>query len=71
MEALWGGSWNKDFSSSSVLSIHNLQQHSSVFTQLLLNPSLLDCLEELMNDAVVLHHTKAHLKARFQIVYHS
>jgi len=62
LEARWSGNWNTKKSASSVLSIHNLQQHSAVFTQLLLHPKLLDCLEDLMHGSVVLHHTKAHLK---------
>jgi len=62
LEARWSGNWNKDESARSVLSIHNLQQHSAVFTKLLLHPTLLDCLEDLMQGSVVLHHTKAHLK---------
>jgi phytanoyl-CoA hydroxylase len=45
-----------------VLSIQNLQQHSAVFTKLLLHPDMLDSLEDLMQGSVVLHHTKAHMK---------
>ena len=62
LEARWSGNWNDNNSTSSVLSIHNLQQHSSVFTKLLLHPAMLDSLEDLMQGSVVLHHTKAHLK---------
>ena len=69
LEALWGGDWKQETSNSSVLSIHNLQQHSAAFTRLLLHEALLDSLEDIMNNclelekaSVVLHHTKAHLK---------
>ena len=62
LEGAWSGSWSKEGSTQSVLSIHNLQQHSSVFTNLLLHPGLMDCLEDLLEGSVVLHHTKAHLK---------
>ncbi|XP_023335125.1 uncharacterized protein LOC111706475 [Eurytemora carolleeae] len=46
----------------SVLSIHNLQQHSAVFTRLILHKGLLDVMEDIVGDGLVLHHTKAHLK---------
>ena len=69
LEALWGGDWRQETSNTSVLSIHNLQQHSAAFTRLLLHEKLMDCLEDIMNNcleleqaSVVLHHTKAHLK---------
>lgn len=62
LEARWSGNWNRDKSDTSVLSIHNLQQHSAVFTRILLHPQLLDSLEDLLQSCVVLHHTKAHVK---------
>lgn len=37
--------------------------HSAVFTRLLLNPKLLDAIEDIMDTSdILLHHTKAHLK---------
>jgi len=63
LEAKWPGEWsNKGSSGDSVLSIHNLQNHSATFTRLILNPGLLDCMEDIIGDGVILHHTKAHLK---------
>lgn len=67
LEAEWGGSWKKRLQEkepgNSVLSIHNLQCHSGVFTRLLLNDKLLDAVSELIGSPnVLLHHTKAHLK---------
>ena len=73
LEAMWAGDWSQETSNTSntsVLSIHNLQQHSAAFTRLLLHEKLMDsledimtnCLEDLEEPSVVLHHTKAHLK---------
>jgi len=73
LEAKWAGDWEKEnsvgstpsapkSSAGSVLSIHNLQNHSAVFTRIITNPGLLDCFEDIIGDGVVLHHTKAHLK---------
>lgn len=46
-----------------VKSIHNLQMHSAVFTRVIMNPNLLDALEDIMDTKdIVLHHTKAHVK---------
>jgi len=64
LEATWAGNWKqgKD-NNTSVLSIHNLQCHSGVFTKMLLNTNLLDALEGLMGTSnILLHHTKAHIK---------
>ena len=37
--------------------------HSVAFTKLLLNPKLLDAVEDIMEtENIILHHTKAHLK---------
>ena len=37
--------------------------HSAVFTRLLMNPKLLDALEDIMDTSdILLHHTKAHIK---------
>jgi len=61
LEAKWAGDWKGE--GNSVLSIHNLQQHSAIFTKLLLHSKLLDCLQQLIGgDSIVLHHTKAHTK---------
>jgi len=68
MEATWAGSWRegKD-NNTSVLSIHNLQCHSDVFSRMLLNKNLLDSLEDLMGTPdILLHHTKAHIKPPLQ-----
>jgi len=62
MEARWGGDWDGEEGGGSVLSIHNLQQHSAVFTRLLLDPGLAEVLGQIVGTSVVLHHTKAHLK---------
>ena len=72
---MWKGDWKESGGSStntSVLSIHNLQQHSAVFTKLLLNSKMMDSIKDLMDEcvdmegvkdkSVILHHTKAHLK---------
>ncbi|XP_037051169.1 phytanoyl-CoA dioxygenase, peroxisomal-like [Bradysia coprophila] len=64
LEATWKGDWtpaSKD--SLKVLSIHNLQCHSAVFTRMLLNQRLVDAVSELIGSPnVLLHHTKAHVK---------
>lgn len=71
MNALWQGDWQekvidkKDTESKNlhVQSIHNLQYHSATFTRAIMNPNLLDALEDVMEtENIVLHHTKAHLK---------
>ena len=49
LEAMWKGDWSQSGTSSSntsVLSIHNLQQHSAVFTKLLLNEKMTACVKE-------------------------
>eukprot|EP00118_Oscarella_pearsei_P028225 m.1721 g.1721 ORF g.1721 m.1721 type:complete len:283 (+) comp7754_c0_seq2:163-1011(+) len=66
LEATWKGNWKTDKEKSgkmSLLSIHNIQNHSAIFTRMMLNPKLSDALADLMetND-VQLHHTKAHVK---------
>ncbi|KAJ8673489.1 hypothetical protein QAD02_004751 [Eretmocerus hayati] len=46
-----------------VKQIANLQMHSALFTKLLLHERLLDAIEDIMGtSAILLHHTKAHLK---------
>ncbi|XP_063240666.1 LOW QUALITY PROTEIN: phytanoyl-CoA dioxygenase, peroxisomal-like [Bacillus rossius redtenbacheri] len=66
LEATWKGdivrkeTQNKEVS---VLSIHNLQYHSSVFTDVITHRRLLDAVQDAtgMSD-ILLHHTKAHVK---------
>nr|CAD7195951.1 unnamed protein product [Timema douglasi] len=66
LEATWKGDLMKKEIGGvpvSVLSIHNLQFHSAVFTKVLNNERLLDALEDIMGTPnILLHHTKAHLK---------
>lgn len=46
-----------------MLSIHNVQNHAAVFTRMLLEPRLLDAVEQILDSPdILLHHTKAHLK---------
>ena len=65
VKAIWKGDWQTKFEANNqhVNSIHNLQLHSGVFTEVLLNERLLDAIEDIMESGnIVLHHTKAHLK---------
>ncbi|XP_069676048.1 phytanoyl-CoA dioxygenase, peroxisomal-like [Periplaneta americana] len=66
LNATWKGKEMKDAANDEeveVLSIHNLQFHSAVFTRLITNKKLLDALEDIMDTPnILLHHTKAHLK---------
>ena len=50
LEAMWTGDWSKeqDKANTSVLSIHNLQLHSAVFTKLLLHEDMMASVMELM-----------------------
>ena len=52
LEAVWAGDWREDNSSnnfnSSVLSVHSLQQHSAVFTRLLLHDKLTSSVQQIM-----------------------
>ena len=55
LEAVWAGDWrgdnnSKSNSNSSVLSVHNLQQHSAVFTKLLLNDKLTSSVQQIMEN---------------------
>lgn len=46
-----------------VLSVHNLQMHSGIFTKILMDDRLLDALQDVMGtENIALHHTKAHIK---------
>jgi phytanoyl-CoA hydroxylase len=63
MEATWKGQWKPADVNGKVLSIHNLQCHSAIFTRMLLNENLLDAVSELIDSPnILLHHTKAHIK---------
>ncbi|XP_014238884.1 uncharacterized protein LOC106660435 [Trichogramma pretiosum] len=66
LEAAWVGDDMKKAANNinyTVKSIHNLQMHSAVFTRLLMNPKLLDAIEDILDTPdILLHHTKAHIK---------
>ncbi|XP_044729875.1 probable alpha-ketoglutarate-dependent hypophosphite dioxygenase [Chrysoperla carnea] len=66
MEAAWKGNDMKkqaNFINYSVKSLHNLQMHSSIFTEFITNQNMLEALEDIMGTPnILLHHTKAHLK---------
>ena len=68
-EATWQGQWREQVgigTASQTLtrvdSIHNVQNHSAFFTQMLLHPRLLDYAAGLLGPNVQLHHTKLHAK---------
>ena len=54
LEAMWTGDWSQDQdkTKTSVLSIHNLQLHSAVFTKLLLHEDMMASVLELMEACV-------------------
>ncbi|GLH13258.1 Phytanoyl-CoA dioxygenase, peroxisomal [Gryllus bimaculatus] len=66
MEASWKGNDMKEAAKETpvvVLSIHNLQFHSAIFSRVLQHEKILDALEDIMETPnILLHHTKAHLK---------
>eukprot|EP00117_Sycon_ciliatum_P048970 scpid75257/ scgid34794/ Probable alpha-ketoglutarate-dependent hypophosphite dioxygenase len=63
LEATWKGDYSEKKQDSSVLSIHNVQFHSSTFMKMMLNEKLGVALEQLMDTPnIQLHHTKAHVK---------
>ena len=69
VEATWRGGWRDaaGVGSATVVqtrvdSIHNLQNHSAVFTRMLVDPRLVDRAAELIGPNVQLHHTKLHNK---------
>lgn len=68
LEATWGGKWREtqipkeELGQTSVLSIHNMQYHSAVFTRMLVNPKLAGIVADLIGPNVQLHHTKLHVK---------
>ncbi|KAI5646348.1 phytanoyl-CoA dioxygenase (PhyH) domain-containing protein [Phthorimaea operculella] len=66
METSWEGdvikkaAGNKEYS---VDSVHDLQFHSEVFSDLVTNKNLLEAMEDIMGTPnILLHHTKAHRK---------
>ncbi|MDB5078585.1 MAG: phytanoyl-CoA dioxygenase [Chloroflexi bacterium] len=68
-EATWQGEWreragigNATQTMTRVDSIHNVQNHSALFTRMLLHPGLLEVATELLGPNVQLHHTKLHAK---------
>jgi len=68
-EATWGGAWREAAGVGTatavrtrVDSIHNVQNHSAVFTRLLVDQRLVDRAAELIGPNVQLHHTKLHNK---------
>jgi ectoine hydroxylase-related dioxygenase (phytanoyl-CoA dioxygenase family) len=71
VEATWRGEWRESAGvgaatatahATRVDSIHNLQNHSALFTRLLVDPRLVDRAAELIGPNVQLHHTKLHNK---------
>lgn len=68
LEATWGGKWREaqipteELGKTSVLSIHNMQYHSAVFTRMLVHPKLTEVVADLIGPNVQLHHTKLHVK---------
>jgi ectoine hydroxylase-related dioxygenase (phytanoyl-CoA dioxygenase family) len=71
VEATWRGEWRESAGVGSatatapatrVDSIHNLQNHSSLFTRFLVDSRLVDRAAELIGPNVQLHHTKLHNK---------
>ena len=68
LEATWGGKWQQhqideeERGETSVLSIHNMQYHSAVFTRMLVHLKLTAAVDSLIGPNVQLHHTKLHVK---------
>ena len=69
VEATWRGQWREaagvggaTAAPTKVDSIHNLQNHSALFTRLLVDHRLVDRAAELIGPNVQLHHTKLHNK---------
>ena len=68
-EATWRGAWREaagigtaTATPTRVESIHNLQNHSALFTRMLVDPRLVDRAAELIGPNIQLHHTKLHNK---------
>ena len=69
LEAHWGGEWREDVKvegdkqARSVLSIHNIQYHSSYLAQLMFHPNLVDPSAAVIGSTnLQLHHTLMHAK---------
>jgi len=71
VEATWRGQWrdaagvggaSASATATRVDSIHNLQNHSALFTRLLVDPRLMERAAELIGPDIQLHHTKLHNK---------
>jgi ectoine hydroxylase-related dioxygenase (phytanoyl-CoA dioxygenase family) len=69
VEATWRGQWREapgvgsaTATPTKVDSIHNLQNHSALFSRLLVDPRLVDRAAELIGPNIQLHHTKLHNK---------
>ena len=64
-EATWRGDWRETSATAvqtRVDSIHNVQNHSALFTRMLVDPRLVDRAAALIGPNVQLHHTKLHNK---------
>jgi len=72
LEATWGGKWQEneieedERGQTSVLSIHNMQYHSAVFTRMLVHRQLTSAVASLIGPNVQLHHTKLHIKPPYK-----
>jgi len=68
LEATWGGKWQEsqideeERGQTSVLSIHNMQYQSAVFTRMMVHSGLTGIVSGLIGPNVQLHHTKLHVK---------
>ena len=63
IEGNWPGNWgNEEDKNKSLLSCHNLQQHSSVFSKMIFNEKFLKIARSLIGENIRLHHTKYHIK---------
>jgi len=69
LNATWAGNWKKSpefigqTSDVQVKSVHNVQNHSAVFSRMLLHTTFCQTAAKLMPDGnVALHHTKVHTK---------
>ena len=72
LEATWGGKWQEsqieqtERGQTSVLSIHNMQYHSAVFTRMLVHRQLTSAVVSLIGPNVQLHHTKLQVKPPYK-----
>src|SRR5688572_22325347 len=61
----WGGEWRDKMDGaceSALLSIHDMQFHSALFTRLLLDDRITAPVADIIGPNVQLHHTKMHWK---------